>query len=210
MRLALIIGGIAIACLGVLAAVELGSDEDGDSAETESLASPPETADPLPRLPRGWTRTANGAGGFALGVPPGWSAKEAGARTTLRAPGSAVVVRITADRTDEALDAELEEFAARIAERLAGGGVAEPVAPAPKPVSPAPKPGEGGYESAAVVFDRVGPPRGRGQRLEVVVVRRSQLAAYPVLIASDESVKPAQLDPIVNRLIGSLRGRPVQ
>lgn len=200
MRVALIIAGVAIACLGVLAAIELGSDEE-DSGEPP--APPPETADPLPPLPRGWSKTANEAAGFALGVPPGWSAKEAGAKTTLRAPRGPVVVRVTADRTDEALEADLGEYANGIAARLAPRS---PVAPS----RPPPVPGNPGYESAAVTVVRVAPPQGRGQRIEIVVVRRPQLAAYPVLIASDQGVDPNELDPLVTKLVRSLRGRPVQ
>ena len=198
--MALIIAGIAIACLGAVAVIELRSDDENS---VEPPAPPPETSDPLPPLPRGWTETANGAGGFALGVPPGWSAKEVAAKTTLKAPGSVVVARITADRTDEALEAELADYATGIADRLAGGSIVTSV-------SPAPAPGEAGYESAAVVIDQVAPPQGRGQRLEVVVVRRPQLAAYPILIASDLGVKQGRLDPIVTKLVRSLRGRPVQ
>lgn len=200
MRPHLIIAGIVLACV---AGVWLLTGEDSEPGTATGEGTPPageaappaETPDPLPKLPRGWTSIANGAGGYAIGVPPGWSAKEAGAKTTLRSPGSAVVVSVTADRSDEALEAPLEDYASKIA-----ASVEE--AAAPSALADPPKPGPG-YEAAGAEAP------GSAGRIEAIVVRRPRLAAYPVLIASGRGVRPAQLDPIVNRLIGSLRGRPV-
>ena len=200
MRAVLIAATVAITCFAGLAIWQLG-ENDNDSGVHETLAPPPETADPLLELPRGWTKTANGAGGFALGVPPGWSAKAAGAKTTMKSPGSGVVVSVTADRTDEALDTELDAYATGIAERLAEGG-APVAAETPKTLGP-------GYEAAAVTVPAAAGSGGRGPRLRVMVVRRPELAAYPILVASNSAVKPGELDPIVSKLVVSLRGRPV-
>jgi len=200
------IGAIAIVAIAGLGIWQISSDDS--NVDTQSLAPPAETVDPLGTLPRGWTSTSNEAGGFALRVPPGWSIKNAGAKTTLKAPGSVVVVSVTADRSEDAIEAELQEYATSVVESLGG----ESVRSVPDP----PKAGGPGYEFAAAEGVKVPKvPPGTGQavvgppRLEVIVIRRPELAAYPMLIVSGSPVKPAGIDPIVNKLVASLRGRPV-
>src|SRR5688572_4847561 len=134
MRGALIVAGVAIACIAGLAIWQL-SDDDTDS-ETEAPEAPVETLDPLPKLPRGWTETVNPAGGFALGAPPGWSTESQVAETTLTAPRSPVVIRVTADRTDEAIEADLGEYAEGIAAGLNPDAKRTPVADPPSPTAP--------------------------------------------------------------------------
>lgn len=197
MRAVVLTAAVAIAGLAGFGIWQLGEDD----GERQELAPPSEISDPVFGLPRGWLKTANAAGGFGLGVPPGWSAKVVGAKTTLKSPGSGVVVSITADRSGEAVGAGLEGYAVGIAERLAGGATPRP-AGTPKMLGP-------GYEAAAVQVTQGAASASPGQRLEVVVVRRPELAAYPILVASGATVKRAQLDPIVNRLVASLRGRAV-
>ncbi|HEX2360393.1 MAG TPA: hypothetical protein VHH72_11325 [Solirubrobacterales bacterium] len=179
------------------------SDSDDEESAPDQEPPPAETADPLPSQPPGWGKVASAAGGFALGVPPGWSQKSSGESVTLKSPGSTVVIRVTADRDDEALDSDLDAYATALLDEL---GASEGRA------------GDGlevasGYQVASVSGRRAaapGAPAGsQGDRLEVVVVRRPELAAYPILIASDAGVKPAELDPIVARVVSSLRGRPV-
>lgn len=187
---------MALALLGILA---IGSDED----PAPEIEPPPETADLVPPLPRGWTTTSNAEGGFSLGVPPDWSAKNSAATATLRSPGSAVVVRVTADRSQGAINSDLGDFATILLENLG----AEASEPAQTGAASGLKPGPG-YEVASATG--VGPATdGSRERLEVVVVRRPELAAFPLLIASAMSVKAAELDPIVGRLVSSIRGRPV-
>jgi hypothetical protein len=189
MRVALATACLAIAALAVIALIQ------GETAEEDAvqLAPPPETADPLPELPPGWSTTANAAGGFAVGVPPGWSVKSAGEETTMKAPDSSVVVRVTADRTETAVNARLDDYVESLLAKL--GGTGDPNA---RTVT-----SQAGYEQASATA--IG---SDGKRLEVVVVRRLELAAFPILVASDDAVKPAELDPLVTELVGSLRGRP--
>ena len=209
MRARAIIAGILFACAAGAALAGCGEDSGSDEPASAATVTT-ETADPLPKLPRGWTSTVNEAGGYAVGVPPGWSEKQSAAKTTLRSPGSAVVASVTADRSNEALEANLAEYSAGIAMEVAPGVISRPI---DKP----PVPDLAGYESAGVtVLDGDAPPpvRGQGvaatgQRLQVVVVRRIGLAAYPVLVAGSAAIKPRQLDPVANELVRSLRGRPV-
>lgn len=194
MRAVLIVAVIAVA--GIAALVVWNEREEDKDGEPRELVAPPETAERLPPLPRGWTKSANAVLGFVLGAPPGWSAKATSARTTLKSPGSAAVVSVTADRSEQALQVGLAEYARGVAERLTGGAVAVEIEIAVLPAS--------GYEVA-----RTRPKRTGRERLQVLVVRRPELAAYPLLVASDRSAKPAVLAPLVAGIVRSLRGRPV-
>jgi hypothetical protein len=48
----------------------------GERDEPEPAATPVETSDPVPELPRKWSRHVNSRAGFAVGLPPGWSARD--------------------------------------------------------------------------------------------------------------------------------------
>jgi hypothetical protein len=123
-RVALAIAGIAIVGVVVVAIVRSDSD-DGDEPAPEQPA-PVETADPLPPLPARWGKAANAEAGFALGVPPAWSQKSSGQTVTLKSPGSTAVIRVTGDRSPDAIDSNLDEYAAEL---LAGLGASGPPAP---------------------------------------------------------------------------------
>ena len=200
MRIAVATALVAIVSVAVIAIVRSDSDDDEPASEQPP---PTETAEALPRLPTGWGKAASAEGGFALGVPPGWSQKSAGESVTLKSPGSTVVIRVTADRSAEAVDSSLDEYAAELLDQLDASEQPASV----DGLEPA-----SGYELASVSARQPaaeGAPSGsKGDRLEVVVVRRPELAAFPILVASDAGVKPAELDPIVARIVSSLRGRP--
>lgn len=197
-------GAIAIVAISVAALIGVGASDDDEAAP---LAPPPETADPLPPLPAGWTTSENDSIGVAVGVPPGWSNKVATEKTTLRSPGSTVVVSVTADRSGAALEAALNDYALRTAADLQdedGGGVVNigSVDTDPPGVGP-------GYEVASVTANATRTGEAAERTLQVVVVRRPELAAYPMLIASGPNVDPGELRPIVDEVVASLRGRPV-
>ena len=82
-------------------------------------------------MPPGWKSIENEAIGVGVGVPPSWSSKAAAANTTLRSPGGAVVVSVSADRTPDAVNAPLEDYALEIAAGLDGGKAAGAKAPTP-------------------------------------------------------------------------------
>ncbi|MDP9189192.1 MAG: hypothetical protein M3O25_08080 [Actinomycetota bacterium] len=199
MRVAVLVGALAIVAISMLAIV--GVDLGGDEAEP---AAPRETADPVPQLPPGWSVATNEEIGVAVGVPPGWSNKVSPKQTTLRAPGSTVVVSVIADRSEDAIGADLSDYCQQIAEdlqedeaaiKLDPGGTEEPKVGA-------------GYEVASVKASLAPTPSGAGGQLQVFVVRRPELAAYPILLASGAGVRPAEVEPIVSEIVASLRGRP--
>jgi hypothetical protein len=189
------------ALVGLLAACGVAGC-GGDDGDDPPSPRPPETIDPLPKLPAGWSQTVNGSGGFAIGVPPGWAAKAAAARTTLRAPGNLVVVSATGDRTSDALELPLDDYATQVAEGLAAQGFEQLEVGEPEErKSP--------YEAAAVTATGIPEGGGAPQTLEVVIVRRPDLAAYPMLIASVAEA-PAKERTQAQASVASLRGRPVE
>lgn len=170
MRWALATASIGLVALAIAGIFAIGSGED----TAREIAPPPETADPLPPLPRGWDEIANAAGGFALGVPPGWSAKSAARTTTLRSPGSAAVVRVTADRSPGAIHSDIEEYAAQLLQKLG----AEPTGTARSGAATGLEAGAG-YEVASASGTKA---EGEGrERLRAIVVRRPELAAFPLV-----------------------------
>lgn len=179
---------VAISLLALLA-------DSGEEDEQPRLAPPPETADPVPDLPRGWTVGRNGALGVAFGVPPGWTSANSNLETSISSPRRkgdrpAVVISISADRSRDAIEIDLEDYALEVAKSL---GEAEP--------RETPEPGPG-YEAAAA-------QSRTGNRSQVIIVRRPELAAYPMLISRAKGVKDSALEPFVEEIVASLRGRPV-
>ena len=79
-----------------------------------------ETAEKPVKLPDGWHRYVNKAGGFELGLPRGWKANERGTTASIRSFDELVVMSIAPDRTNEALESDLGEFAAGTLASLRG------------------------------------------------------------------------------------------
>ena len=219
-------GSAAIALvLAVLALAACGSDDEpsagagpdprertitDDSARLDPEVSGPEDADPLPRLPTGWGREVNGEAGFAIGVPPGWTARPSpqGQGSVIVSPDELAVISITADRTSGALELPLGEFARRTAAALgsevAGAGRFRGLE--------VERPWRFDHAYDAVAVRARGTPRGgEPERVLVVVVRRASYASY-VAVARQNAVEDSQYADreTVERAIGSLRGRPAQ
>lgn len=184
-RAIVLVGSLAIVAISVLALAGGDSEEGG----APPLEPPPETVDAVSALPSGWKVSDNRVIGVAVGVPPRWRGRTEKNQTLLRSPGSAAVVSVTADRTANALRADLADYALEVAAQI--GGPDAKVAEAPRPAL--------GYEAAAA----------RSGKTEVIVVRRPELAAYPMLVARNPKVKAGELDAIVEVIVASLRGRPV-
>ena len=185
-------------CLLVPTAAALllgGCDGGGD----ESPARPPETADPLPNLPRHWTREVNREGGFAIGVPPRWSSRDRRRDSLLRSPDRLVAVSVSGDGGEGALAVPVEEFAARVAEALPKLRRLE---------AGRPRPFRTRYEAAAVTATGKAAGAAVPQRLLVVVARREGLATYTVVVARNARRGGQAHRDQVRRMLRSLRGRP--
>src|SRR5688572_11472323 len=122
-------GLTALAAAFVLALGACGSDDEPQAPQVERQ---PETAEELPKLPRGYEPYISRVNGLALGRPPGWEARERGVATILTAPDELVVMSLSVDRTDPAVAADPRTLAVRTFSALTGyEGELDPSEPRP-------------------------------------------------------------------------------
>jgi phage gp37-like protein len=184
----------------MIALVGAGCGDEGND-EPAPAPRPPETADRVPDLPARWKVHVNSAGGFAFGLPPGWKAHDRDASTLVRSYDRLVAVSITPDRTNEALDTPLEQFATRALVALPSfEGQLEP--------------GETRrfnhrYEAIAVAASGTDAESGVRQRLRLIVLRRDRLVTFTVLVAANRSGAAVASEAIAEQLVGTLRSRPI-
>jgi hypothetical protein len=187
-----------VALAATIAALIAGCGGGGDGSPPPR---PVEKADAAAKLPAGWRTEVNRQAGFTIGVPPVWKAEVSnGISTQLTSPDKQVAIRVSADRTDEALALALDRNAADTASGLQGFSDLKLIG------SPAPYPHR--YEGASVEAKGTLAATGVPELLEVIVLRRDRLTVFPILVerrAGKRSVFAQQIDPIVH----SLRGRPV-
>ena len=183
----------------VLGLVFAGCGSDDEPAP-EPVERKDETAQKLPKLERGYEEFVNRAAGVAFGRPPGWSAKERGAVTTLTAPDELVFAAITIDRTDDALGGDPKAFATETAELLPGYEKALDPGKA--------KPFKHPYEGAIVEAKGVAKKSGVLQRVNVIVLERAGVAVVTAVIAENaERNVGAELKQALET-ISTLRTRP--
>ena len=192
---------VALAALTIVSASLLaGCDDESDEPPPEPAPRPPETVHELPELPDRWGEQLNRAGGFALGVPPGWRARNQGISTIVRSFDRLAAVSITPDRTAEANDVALPDFATRALVALPGFEE-----------DPSPR-GEGSYAHRYAGFEAraSGTATGSGveQRLRLVVLRRGRLVTFTVVIAANAHGGRAS-ERIAERVVRTIRSRPV-
>jgi len=163
----------------------------------EPAAQPREKADPLPQLPKRWSRHVNRKLGFAIGVPPRWSADDRRRSSLFRSPDRLVAVSVSADRTEGGQSVPIEEFARRVTRAL----------PELKRVrAERPRPFRARYDAAAVTATA----RSHGgvpQRLLVVVQRREPFVTFTAVVAANAKQGALAHRDEVLRMLRSLRGR---
>jgi len=194
MRNAIVVAAAALALLS-----GCGGDDSPDG-----MSEPPrpaETVDEVPDLPPRWQVHANKAGGFAFGLPPGWKADDRRSSTLVRSFDRLVVVQITPDRTTEALDTPLEEFATRALIALPGfEGDLEPGEPHKQ---------KHDYEAIEVTATGISAETGVPQRLRLIVLRRDRLVTFTVVIAANRDRAAGASEALAEALVRTLRSRPV-
>lgn len=178
-----------------LAAAGCGGEESEDPPP-----GPVETAEEVRNLPSGWSVHRNFDAGFELGVPPGWDARARGIRSTLRSPDRLVAATIFADRSNEAIELPLNDFAQAAIAGIDGFDDLEP--------------GEvrrfdHRYDAVAIEASGVERDSGVEQELLLVVVRREELATFTVLVARNAERDTGRYRDQIERMIRSLRSRPV-
>jgi hypothetical protein len=179
----------------------IGACGSEDEPAPPEVQRKPETAEELPKLPRGYEPHIARVNGLALGRPPGWDAKEKGIATRLTAPDELVVMSLSVDRTDEALAADLRTLAVRTFSALQGyEGKLDPSEP---------RPFEHRYDAYVVRGEGVATETGVRQRLRVIVFEREGVAVVTALIAENAKVGArAEVDQALEAL-DTLRTRPV-
>jgi hypothetical protein len=186
--------GVLVSVTGalLLAGCDLGEKDEPPPA-------PVEAADPPPKLPRSWSRHVDRKLGFAIGLPPHWSAKDRRRSSLLRSPDRLVAVSVSADRTEGGLAVPVEEFAERVAKAL----------PDLKQLkADRARPFRARYDAAAVTA-KAKAKSGVPQRLLVVVERRDDFATYTAVVAANAKHGGHAHRDEVLRMLRSLRGRPV-
>lgn len=182
-------------------ALLLAAGACGGGEEDAEPAPAPETVDPLPDLPPRWSPHANRAGGLALGVPPGWRARDRGIVTQIDSFDRLVVVTVIPDRTRQGMDVPLEDFARRAFEAL-GGYEEELAAEAP------PQPFEHRYEGAVLETMATAAATGVRQRVRLIVLRRGPHVTFTVQIAASAGAGEAS-GRLAERMISTLRSQPL-
>ena len=93
----------------------------GGSSSSRDTSTPPERADPPAAAPLGWSRLVNGAAGFSLSLPPGWTNRgSAGGSTLVRSRDRALAVAVSADRSRDGAGDPPTTYVDRTVRNLAG------------------------------------------------------------------------------------------
>lgn len=182
----------------VLAALTLALGGCGGGEEIEPPDVEPETADRPASLPDSWDRVVDRRAGFSIGVPPGWEHRDAPRGQRLVGPDGVTVVQVSADRTEGALEADLDAFAAAVAEQVEG--FTEVEIGEPEPFS---------SRYPAVRVSARGRTDAGLQQIDVIVMRRPDVVAFPV--TAFRSAVPgtdAIGDAALARLLWTVRNRP--
>jgi hypothetical protein len=192
---------VALLAFALVAALALAACGDSGNDEPASKPRAVETADELPKLPPDWKPHVNRGGGFVIGLPAGWKADDHGTSTLVRSYDRLVAVEIVPDRTDEALELGLAQFATRALGALSGlEAGAQPSEP---------RPYKHHYAAVESKLESRNAGTGIRQRISLIVIRRDHLATFTVVIAAnaDSASRPAER--LAHRVIASLRSQPV-
>ena len=186
--------------VAVLAATLVAGCGSDDPEQTTTVERQEETAEKLPKLPRGWHEYVNRDAGFALGRPPGWAATDKGGATQFLAPDELVAMFISADRTSDALSVPADDFATRTLMALEGFEQIDPGEP---------KKFNGHYDGAGVEGTAIAAQSGVKQDLRVIALQREGVAAVTAVIAANaKKAADAEVDQAVEA-VRTLRTQPV-
>ena len=183
----------------VAAALALGACGDDESSPDSGDGAREERSDRPVKPPRGWRVLRNERAGFTLSVPRTWAARTRGPATLIRSDDQLVSITVAADRTTTERRRSPASFARETIESLPGfrgrlrGGT--------RRVRGSP------YRTARV--DARGRVRDSRvpQRITAAVYQRPGLVTYAVLVFRNAEVRPRFNDPVVERLLRSLRAQ---
>jgi hypothetical protein len=191
------------AALLLVAAIAVGGCGGGsDSTEQTTTVQRhhAEDADPLPDLPQGWKPYLNRAGGFAVGLPPGWKASRKGTGSLIRSFDHLVAISISPDRTPDAQELPLDTFATRALVALPG------VDADTQPSDP--KRYDHHYDAVRSKYEAKDPTTGVKQRNSLIVIRRDHLVTFTILIAANADPQAEPAEEIARKVVATLRSQP--
>jgi hypothetical protein len=191
--------------VALLAAFAIALTGCGGGGSTTNQTPPPkpqrsENADKLPKLPEGWKPHVNNGAGFAVGLPPGWKPDDRGGTTQIRSYDGLVVVAISADRTEEALNAPLGQFATATASALPG------LKDATQPSKP--EPFHHKYDAVETSLTAKSVKTGVPERVTVVVIRRDHLALFSAELFANATRRAEGATTLARKALKTLRSQP--
>jgi len=168
------------------------------STTTRPAPAPRETREPLPERPREWGRFVNERGGYGLLLPRGWKPKPDGPQTLIRSFDRLVAISIAPDRSPEALETPISDYATNTADGLRGfedGFEGR---------------GMRGFDHRYQAVEVLGGGRSRNgveQDASVIILRRDELVTLTVVLAAN--AKPAARESVrlARRAIRTIRTR---
>jgi hypothetical protein len=144
---------------------------------------------------------ANQSEGFAFGLPPGWQARETPAGTSvLRTVDRRIAVSISADRTDQALNQPLGDYATGTAKSL--GGLSRIKILGTRTLRDR-------YSAVEVRASGFG-KGGIKEQAVLVGLRRDHLATFVVASLRRADVPGVLYGAQVTRIVKTLRSRPIE
>lgn len=191
---------VAVAIVLVVGIGSCGGGDDGGEPPLPPPPPPPETRHRVPELPPRWKVHVNRAGGFVLGVPPGWRARDRLDTTLVRSFDRLTAVSIVPDRNPDAAALPLADFATRAFAALAG-------------FTEEPEPGrerqfEHRYNALELRARARAEQSGIRQRVRLIILRRARHVTFTVVIASHLRRGGAS-ERVAERMVRTLRSRPV-
>ncbi len=191
----------AAAPLAVLViALALGACGSEARPASDPTPRPVETSDRLPRLAPGWRPFVNPFGGYAFGLPPGWEARRRGTATSVSYFDRLAQLSISADRTRDAVELPLADFASRVI--AARTGYEEALEPGE------PRRLEHRYPAVVVAAEGEATSGGVRQTVEVIVLRRPKLVTLTIVIAVSAIPEAERSARIAERIVKTMRTRP--
>jgi hypothetical protein len=194
----------AVLATAFIAGVLCGCGDSGEGEPTTTTTQPPqpaprETVDKLPKLPPSWHPFVARRGGFAVGLPRGWKAKEQGPDALIRSFDRLVAISIAPDRSQAAIDVPLEDFATRTLEALPGlrGDLRRVQTRRYRH-----------RYAGTEVRARATASNGVDQRLSVIVLRRDSVTTVTAVIAANAKAGGKPSARLARGVVATLRTRP--
>ena len=185
-------------CGAVACAATAGCGDAKKAADRPAASR--ETADRPAPLPRGWRRIVDTRAGFTLGLPPGWTVQVGPPATRARAPGGAVALSVSADRSADGRNDSPQEYLRQAVANLKGyrGLHVGPLGPLKGYAYPA------AGTTAAGVFVQT----GVRQQIQLYALRRRGLVTYVIAVFRNADIPASRHAASLDRIVHSLRARP--